>query len=61
MTGDSPTLLPPQPWSVCDKDTTGGCEPDPKDMIIRVVTTPDEASQFVDENQCGATEETACI
>ena len=61
MTGDSPKLLPPHPWSVCDKDTTGGCEPDPSDMIIRIVTTPDEATQFVTQHQCGATEATACV
>jgi hypothetical protein len=53
-------LLPAEPWAVCDKDSPGGCVPDPKDMIVRVVMSPEDAALFVNRNQCGASEETAC-
>jgi hypothetical protein len=61
LTGDLPHLVAPEPWAACGEDTRGGCTPEPRDMIIRVVTTEEDAARFVDENGCGATEEAACI
>lgn len=58
--GDSPDLLPLWPMAVCDKDTSAGCIPEPKDMVVRVVTAPDVAASFVDKNQCGSNEDTVC-
>lgn len=60
LTGDLPDLVPPEPWAACEQETRVGCKPEPRDMIVRVVTTPVEAARFVDEYGCGATEDAAC-
>jgi hypothetical protein len=61
LTGDLPDLVPSEPWAACGEDSRGGCTPEPRNMIIRVVTTQGDAAQFVDEYECGVSEEAACI
>lgn len=61
FTGDAPELVKAIPMAACDRDNPGTCVPDAKDMIVRVMTTSDDAERFVDEHGCGATEDTACL
>lgn len=61
MTGEEVELVPPGPWTVCDKDTRGGCVPDARDMVLEVLASPSAAEAFVARQDCGATEDTACI
>lgn len=61
FTGTTPALVPPAPWAACDAQSPDGCVPDAKDMVVRIVTTPEDAVKFVDTYGCGGTEQTACI
>lgn len=60
-TGDSLTPVPSAPWSACSAEIPDGCLPDSRDMVVRIVTTEDDAGRFVKEFDCGLTEQTACV
>jgi len=60
LTGESPRLVSSSPWAACSEYTSAGCLPEAKDMVVRVVTTQDDAARFEEKYDCGRTEQAAC-
>jgi len=59
--GGSLEPVAPAPWSSCSDETSDGCIPASKDMVVRIVTSEEDARRFEAEFDCGGTEQTACI